>query len=111
MAGDDAKRKLVDLLKQHVFERVINARPEDYPEGKRGKLAHVQRATETETKRFEGYESAEKVVDMYRDDLSSRRAKDIHRELHDLGLPSIEQVRGDFERLANELGVAGGRSG
>lgn len=108
---DDAKRKLVDYLDEKAFQPVLRAKPDDYPEGNRAKLADVQRATQSEAKRFQEYDSAEKVVDMYRDDLSSSRAKEIHRELRDLGLPTIEQVRDGFEKLAQELGVSGGRSG
>lgn len=75
---------------------MLRAKPEDYPEGKRDKLADVQRAAESEVKRFQGYESAEKVVDMYRDDLSSSRAKEIRSELRHLGLPTINEGRDGF---------------
>ena len=75
--AQNAKRKLVDFLDERAFRPVIRAKPEDYPEGKRDKLRDVQRATESERERFRNYESAEKVYQMYRDDLTSDEAKEV----------------------------------
>lgn len=105
MAGEDSRRKLVDFLDRRAFEPVLKADPSDYPEGKHEKLNDVQEATRNERERFQNYDSAEEVYRMYRDDLSSEPARRIHRELNDLGLPTLVDVQGEFEELASDLGV------
>lgn len=105
MAESEAKQKLVRFLEERAFRPVLKADASRYPEGKRAKLRDVQRRTETEIERFRHYGSAEEVVTNFRRDLNSEAAKKVHRELDDLGLPTLNQVRGDFEQLAEELGV------
>jgi hypothetical protein len=46
-------------------------------------------------------------VTNFRRDLESEPAKRIHAELRSLGLPTINDVREEFERRAEELGVTG----
>ena len=58
-----------------------------------------------ERERFRAYGSASEVVRMFKDDLSSEPAKDVHRDLRDLGLPTLDDVRDDFEDLARRLKV------
>lgn len=105
MSKDSAKEKLVEFLDRKAFDPVLKARPERYPENQKPKLDHVQRATRAEKERFHQYGSAREVVDMFKDDLHSEPAKKVHRELHELGLPTLNDVRGEFENLASELGV------
>jgi hypothetical protein len=38
-------------------------------------------------------------------DLSSKAAQKVHRELLALGLPTLNDIKGDFKKLARELGV------
>ncbi len=53
------------------------------------------------------YKSAGKVVEMFKDDLDSPAAKKVHSELKSLGLPIPNDVKGEFEKLADQLGVKG----
>lgn len=102
----DARSRLVDFLDRKAFQPVLKADPSSYPEGKRAKLQDVKQATESERERFRNYESAQKVYEMFRDDLSSEPAKKVHRHLSDLGLPTLQDVRDEFEKLARDEGVA-----
>ena len=104
--ADDAKDKLVGFLKKRAFEPVLDASPNNRPEAEKEKLEHVQQATRSEIKRFEGYDSAHDVVVNFRRDLDSEPAQRVHRELKDLGLPTLNDVAGDFENEAQKLGVA-----
>lgn len=69
------------------------------------KLKDLQKTTKSTQKSYHEYESAEKVQQMFRDDLSSDAAQDVHRQLRDLGLPTLNDVKPEFERLADKLGV------
>jgi len=101
----DAQQKLLDLLDRKAFDPVLRARPERYAEGQRAKLKDVQDATRTEQERYRHYGSARKIVEMFKDDLGSEPARKVHRELGQLGLPTLHDVREEFEHLAEGLGV------
>lgn len=105
MTQDDAQHKLLAFLDRKAFEPVMRARPESYPESQRAKLKEVQDATRAEQERYRHYGSARKIVEMFKDDLASAPARKIHRGLHQLGLPTIEELRDEFEHLAEEFGV------
>jgi hypothetical protein len=105
MARQDARERLLALLERKAFDPVLRADPNRFPAAKRDKLRDVQRRTETEVDRFRHYGSARDVVVNFKRDLHSEPAEKVHRELRDLGLPTIEDVREEFERLAAELGV------
>jgi hypothetical protein len=105
MAESDAKRRLVHFLDEKAFRPVLRADPAKYPEYKRDKVKDAQRRTEDEIERFRNYGSANDVVVNFRRDLTSEPAKKVHRELHELGLPTLNDVREEFEMLAQELGV------
>ncbi|WEX74296.1 hypothetical protein PYH37_001698 [Sinorhizobium numidicum] len=101
----DAKRQLVDFLVKRAFDPVMKARPDGRSDADRRKLEHVQKATQSEIERFRGYDSAEEVVVNFKRDLDSRAAKKIHAELKELKLPTINDIRDEFEKEASALGV------
>lgn len=101
----DAKRRLLQFLEEKTFEPVLRAKPDGYPESKRRELDHVQKATRAEIERFRRYGSASEVVLNFKRDLCSAKAKKVHRELEELNLPTIEQCRDEFLRLAQEFNV------
>jgi hypothetical protein len=106
MASRDAKEKLVRFLEQRAFEPVLHADPESYNGRERDRLHDAQRRTRTEIDRFRNYGSAQDVVTNFKRDLHSHAAEKVHRELKELRLPAIGDVREDFERLAADLGVS-----
>ena len=106
MGQEDARRELLRFLDERAFDPVLRARPEDYPESKRPELAEAQRATRSERERFHSYRGVDEIYRMFHDDLSSDAALQIHRKLRDLDLPTIADIRIEFERKARALGVA-----
>ncbi len=67
------KTELVHYLDQHVFNPILRADASAHSGHEKEELEDVQRRTETEQARYHKYSSAEKVVQMYKDDLSSKR--------------------------------------
>ena len=100
-----AQKQLVNFLVGRAFEPVLKEKPDGRPDAEKKKLKHVQDATRKEIERFRHYGSAEEVVTNFRRDLDSEPAKKIHRELKSLGLPTINDIRDEFEDKARELGV------
>jgi hypothetical protein len=102
---DHKQKELVDFLKRRVFEPVLRSGDEGRSEADRRKLHDVQDATRAEIDRFDHYGSAQELVVNFKRDLSSEPAKKIHRESKQLGLPTLNDVRDEFERKVRDLGL------
>jgi hypothetical protein len=107
MAAKDARQELVDLLNEKVFNPILDASPDKYKsDADRQKLEDLQSTTRSTQESYEKrYKTAEKVVEMYRDDLSSDSAEKVQKASRELGLPTLDDVKGQFEKKARELGV------
>ena len=97
-----SKTELLDFLDKHIFHRILNASERDLGTKQREDLEDLKRRTEVEKARFHGYDSAERIVAMYKDDLHSEAAKPLNARLQDLGLPRLLDVKDDFVKLAGE---------
>ncbi len=104
--ASDARRELVDFLESRAFNPVLNKKPDDYgSDSDRRKLADVQRATRSEIERYRHeYTSAQDVIRNYKDDLTSEPAREIDRELDQLGLPTLRDIEPQFRKKVEELG-------
>ncbi len=94
------KEELVRFLDEHVFDRILKAREEQYSPSERDDLEYVQKKTETEKQRYHQYSSADEVIRMYQDDLHSDKAESVNSKLKKLGLPRLADVRDQFEKRA-----------
>ena len=97
-----SKSELLSFLDKHIFHPILNAKEEKYGTKQREELQHIKKSTEAEKARFHGYDSSERIVAMYKDDLSSENAKPVNARLQDLGLPRLVDVREKFLKLAGE---------
>lgn len=85
---------------------MLKASPDDYTGDAQTKLKDLQKTTRSTQKSYHEYGSAEKVRESRtRDDLSSGAAKDVHKQLRYLGLPTLNDVKPEFDKLADEVGV------
>jgi hypothetical protein len=105
--ADSKKDELVRFLEERAFKPVLNAKPKGRSEAEQKKIEHVQKATRAEIDRFRNYGSAQEVVTNFKRDLDSEPAKRIHAELRSLGLPTINDIREEFEKARGKLGVTG----
>lgn len=105
--AEDKKTQLVDLLDRKVFQPILGKNPSGYhSEEQKSSLKDVQQSTRSERKRFrDQYNSAQKVKDMYYDDLSSSSAQRIQEKSRELGLPTLPDVRQEFDQLCQRLQV------
>jgi hypothetical protein len=94
------KNELLALLDKHVFHPTLNADEKRYDEKQRKELRELQRRTEEEKARFHGYDSAQRIVAAYQEEISSEIARPMNARLTDLGLPTLPDVREQFRRLA-----------
>jgi len=105
--SSESKQQLLQLVERKACDPVMRAKPDGRSEAEKKKLEHVQRATKAEIERYRHYSSAEELVTNFKRDLKSDAAKKIHAELRSLHLPTIEDIRDEFERKADQLGVQG----
>jgi hypothetical protein len=101
----DKKRQLAEFVIEKAFEPVMRARPDGRSDTDRRALQHVQAATKAEIDRYRHYESAAEVVTNFRRDLNSSAAKKIQAQLRKLRLPTVEDIRREFEAKAHQLGI------
>lgn len=95
-----SKDELVRFLDEKVFDPILNASPDKYSGSRQDDLNYVQDRTRTEKQRYHNYGSAEEVMRMYKDDLSSENAKTVNRKLEELHLPRLADVKEEFEKKA-----------
>jgi hypothetical protein len=106
MATDDKREQLVHFLDEKVFDPVLKATESRYDESQKRKLSDVKRSTESEKRRFhDTYRTAKAVKSNYLSDLNSEIAKRKNKELEELGLPRMYQVREEFLKLCERLHV------
>ncbi len=101
----NAKEELLALVERKAFDPVLAARQTRRSHTDRRRLEDVQRKTRSEVERYRHYSSARELLTNFKRDLSSEAAKKVHAELRSLGLPTIEDIREEFEERARSLGV------
>lgn len=94
------KSELVEFLDRRVFNPILKASGSGRSEHEKEELEDVQRRTRTEQERYHHYESVDKVVEMYKDDLSSDKARAVNAKLKRLHLPILADVKDEFLKMA-----------
>lgn len=106
MAGNDAKKELLNFMNKKAFDPILKAKPAKYKEEERGALEDIQRKTENEKKQFaEEYSSVEEVKKNYLSNVRSKAAAKVNDELEKLGLPTLPQHKDEFMNMCEKLGT------
>lgn len=105
MTERDVAHRLIDFLDEHAFGPVLAASPMRFPEEKRTELRAVQEQTRRERERFGDGASPEEIYRTYHAELEAPEARELHRRLRELDLPTLDDIRVDFEQMAGDLGV------
>lgn len=100
-----AQQELAEFVISRAFDPVMRAKPDGKSEADRRTLDHVKQATQAEIERYRGYGSAREVAINFKRDLSSAAAKKVHAQLRHLRLPTINEIKAEFEDKARQLGV------
>jgi hypothetical protein len=95
------KEELLRFLDKRVFEPILQESPAGKNGRQREELEDVQKRTRMERERYQDYPNAEKLIQMYNDDLHSEKAREVNAKLRRLHLPTLGDVKGELERLAN----------
>lgn len=97
-----SKNELLDYLDKHVFLRILHASERDRGAKELEDLKELKVRIHDEMGRFHGFDSAEKIVEVYRQETEAEVARPVNARLKDLGLPTLADVRQEFLTLAGE---------
>jgi hypothetical protein len=107
MADEDVRQRLLGYLDEHAFDPVLHARPEEHPQNEQGKLTEIQQMVRDERARFQNCRSAADVYRQFEDEVRSDVHRETVREFRELHLPTLDDIRLDFQQMAGELGLRG----
>ena len=98
---------MLEFLDKKVFDPVLEAQPRQYSDERdRKMLEEVQRSAAFEKERLhEQARNAEEVRNIYLRDLYYESIGRMGKELEDLELPRLRQVRNEFLGMCRELGL------
>ena len=105
MSERDVARRLFDYLDEHAFRPVLEAEAEHYPAAQREALALAQRETRREREQLLHAASAAVVYRAFHAQIASPEATARYARLRELDLPTLEDLRIDFEQMAADLGL------
>lgn len=100
-----SRDKLIDYLDQKVFDPVVQADPTDFAETHRGDLTTLKAALHTAQLRYHNAGTAEKVREMFHNDLKAEEDLGIRAELRRLNLPTMQDIHAEFDRLCHDMGL------
>jgi hypothetical protein len=103
----DKRRQLLDFLDDRVFDPVLEALPEQYSsERDRRMLFEVKRIAEKKKERFHSQElSSGQIREQYFREMFFETSGKIGRELEDLELPRLLELKEQFLKVCQELNV------
>jgi hypothetical protein len=101
------RRQLLDFLDSRVFDPVLEALPEQYSsERDRRRLFEVKRIAEKKKERFHRQElSAAQIREQYFREMFFETSGKIGRELEDLELPRLLELKEQFLKICQDLNV------
>jgi len=105
-ANNNARKELINFIDKHAFDVIIHTSPDKFDGKDREKFEDIRRKTKNEQRKFhEDYTSAAAVKQNFLQNVRSRPAQKLDRELEHLGLPTLPQLKDDFQELCRKLGV------
>src|SRR4051812_26090055 len=106
MATKDKREELLKFIDKNAFDVILKASDEKLTDEEKEMLGDVKRKTESEKRQFhEKYSTAEEVKKNYLSDVHSKSAKKVNEELKKLKLPTLPDLKDQFQELCRKLDV------
>lgn len=103
----DARDRLIDFLDERAFDPVLEARPSGLDEPERRMLDDVKSRVRGEKARYHDlFGTASEVRTHFLRDAREQSEGVVGRELSRLRLPRLAELKDEFLRLCDDLGVA-----
>jgi hypothetical protein len=101
----DAKGELVKFIDKKAFDVIIKTSPDKFEEKDRKNFEDVKRKTGNEKEKFHHYKNAKDVKKNFLENTRSQPAHKLDKELKKLGLPTLPDLKDEFEQLCDKLEV------
>jgi len=102
----DARKELLKFIDTKAFDVILKTSPDKYKEKDRENFEEIRRKTENEKEKFHNdYKTAEEVKKNFLQNVHSKPAQKLDKDIERLGLPALPQLKNDFQKLCDELGI------
>ncbi len=101
----DPKEELVRFIDKKAFDVIIETPSDKFKGDDREKFEDIKRKTQNEKEKFHHYKSADEVKKNFLQNVRSEPAHKLDKELKKLGLPTLPELKGEFEQLCDKLQV------
>jgi len=101
----DAKKELLNFIDHKAFDVILKKDAGKMDEKEKDQLEELQRKTKNEKDKFHGYGSAREIKDNFLQNVRSKPAHKLNSDLKDFKLPTLPDLKDDFEALCEKLGV------
>lgn len=101
----DTKKELLNFIKHKAFDVILKRDTTKMDDKEKEQLTELQRKTKNEQEKFHGYGSAKEVKENFLQNVRSKPANKLNNELKDFKLPTLPDLKDDFEALCEKFGV------
>jgi hypothetical protein len=101
----DTKKELLNFIDHKAFDVILKKDAGKMDGKEQDQLEELQRKTKKEQEKFHGYGSAKEIKENFLANVRSKPAHKLNKGLKDLKLPTLPDLKDDFEALCNKLGV------
>lgn len=101
----DAKDELVQFIDKNAFDVTIKTSPDKFKGKDRESFEDIKRKTQNEKEKFHHYKTAEDVRKNFLQNVHYEPAHKLDKELKKLKLPTLPDLKNEFEQLCDKLEV------
>lgn len=102
----DKRKKLLDFIDKKAFDVILKTSPDKFNGKDKEKFEEILKKTENEKNKFhESYKTAKEVKENFLANTHSKPAQKLNKELEHLKLPTLPEIKDEFEELCKKLDV------
>ena len=106
MKAEEQRKKLLDFIDKKAFDVILTTSPDKFKDKDRETFEGILKKTENEKQKFHGkYKTAEEVKKNFLQNVRSKPAQKLDKDLEHLGLPTLPQLKDEFMDLCKKLEV------
>jgi len=101
----DKRDELLNFIDKKAFNVILKTSPDKFKGKDKEDFDEILKKTKNEKKKFQGYKTAKEVKENFLSNTHSKPAQKLDKELEHLKLPTLPQIKDEFEELCKKLDV------
>jgi len=101
----DKRDELLNFIDKKAFNVILKTSPDKFKGKDKEDFDEILKKTKDEKKKFQGYKTANEVKENFLSNTHSIPAQKLDKELEHLKLPTLPQIKDEFEELCKKLDV------